>query len=883
TKKAVKMALQLTPPLSLLFLLVGSGVVVSQDWGVHYTPDSICALIGSTVILGCSYTHPYAYTVQRVFWSRELVTHKEPTDLSLDPKYRDRVQYLRDKPSDCSLRLSGVTEQDQSKYYFRFITTTTGEKYQGNDGVELSVTGLQVEMIPDSVVEGANVTLTCKTTCCLTGTPTFTWYKHGSFLPSISSNLLRLPSVSQSDGGSYSCAVQRQSYLSHPVTLDVQYPPKRVSVSISPSGEIMEGSSVTLTCNSDANPPVQTYTWYKGTSYIRTGQFYFISRISSVDSGNYTCQAGNKHGRQSSTALTLNVLYPPKRVSVSISPLGEIVEGSMVTLTCSSDANPPVQNYTWYKGRSYIRTVQSYLIYSISSVDSGDYTCQAVNKHGRQSSTALSLNVLYPPKSVSVSISPSGEIVEGSSVTLTCNSDANPPVYYWFKEGLLQTKGAIYTIFSIRSEDSGEYMCKSGNKYGEKYSDKVMVKVLYPPKTVSVSISPSGEIAEGGSVTLTCSSDANPPVQLYIWYKVNESSPVGSGQTYSFTLSSSSSGWFYCVAQNKYGTQRAAAVPLIFNGVRPVGRNKILGVVVGCVFFIFGVLYIRRKRKGGSDDVAESAQIVHSSPPDDTYTGLDLQTRSSREVYHTLETVYLSLPDGTYISRDTQPITPDYYNIPEVLMMSLKLTPPLSLLCLLMGSGVVVPQEWGVYYTPNSTCALKGSTVTMGCRYTHPHDYTVQRGFWSRELVTNKEPPDLSLDPKYRDRVQYLRDTRRDCRLRLSDVTEQDQGKYYFRFITTTSTGKYQGRDGIKLSVTELQVELMLNKVLEGDDVTLTCKTTCSLSGTLTFIWYKHARPLSISSNPLHLRSVSKRDAGSYSCAVGGQSYRSPAVTLDVQ
>ncbi|MCJ8748154.1 hypothetical protein PDJAM_G00161820, partial [Pangasius djambal] len=149
-------------------------------------------------------------------------------------------------------------------------------------------------MVPDSVVEGHPVTLTCKTTCMLTDTPTFTWYKSGSELYSIyNSNLLHLPSVSQQDAGSYSCAVKGQSYRSPAVPLNVHYLPKRVSVSISPSGEIVEGSSVTLTCSSDANPPVHDYTWYKGTSSIGTGQTYIIHMISSEDSGEYKCKAGN--------------------------------------------------------------------------------------------------------------------------------------------------------------------------------------------------------------------------------------------------------------------------------------------------------------------------------------------------------------------------------------------------------------------------------------------------------------------------------------------------------------------------------------------------------------------------------------------------------------
>ena len=85
-------------------------------------------------------------------------------------------------------------------------------------------------------------------------------------------------------------------------------PPKSISVSISPSGEIVEGSSVTLTCSSDANPPVKNYTWFKGTSLVAKGETYTMNKISSVDSGEYKCRSSNVHGEKLSEALTLNVL-----------------------------------------------------------------------------------------------------------------------------------------------------------------------------------------------------------------------------------------------------------------------------------------------------------------------------------------------------------------------------------------------------------------------------------------------------------------------------------------------------------------------------------------------------------------------------------------------
>ncbi|XP_064871911.1 B-cell receptor CD22-like, partial [Oncorhynchus nerka] len=235
--------------------------------------------------------------------------------------------------------------------------------------------------------------------------------------PVTSYNSLILDPVSSEDAGNYSCAVEGlERILSPEETLTVRYDPKNTSVSVSPSGEIVEGSSVTLTCSSDANPPVQSYTWYKkngyqSVSYGNTGPHLVFNLIKSSDTGENYCEAWNgiKMGR--SESINMDVKYAPQNISVSVSPSGEIVEGNSVTLTCSSDANPPVDKYTWYKKNvnSPKASGQSYSITNIISEDRGEYYCEAQNGRGSMNSTALM--IIVAGKQISVLTAAVGIIV----------------------------------------------------------------------------------------------------------------------------------------------------------------------------------------------------------------------------------------------------------------------------------------------------------------------------------------------------------------------------------------------------------------------------------------------------------------------------------------
>ncbi|KTF95725.1 hypothetical protein cypCar_00049738, partial [Cyprinus carpio] len=83
---------------------------------------------------------------------------------------------------------------------------------------------------------------------------------------------------------------------------------------------------------------------------------------------------------------------PPSSVSVSISP-SVIVEGDSVTLSCSSDSNPPAE-ISWFKGGTFVGSGRIYSISKISSDHSEEYKCKSINEHGEKYSDAVTLNVM---------------------------------------------------------------------------------------------------------------------------------------------------------------------------------------------------------------------------------------------------------------------------------------------------------------------------------------------------------------------------------------------------------------------------------------------------------------------------------------------------------
>uniref|UniRef100_A0A3B1INU0 Ig-like domain-containing protein n=1 Tax=Astyanax mexicanus TaxID=7994 RepID=A0A3B1INU0_ASTMX len=272
-----------------------------------------------------------------------------------------------------------------SAYKFRFITDDPGGKYTGRSGVSLSVTGLKIEV---SDTQGGGKQLNCSSTCTLTN-PTYIWYRNEQPVSEQNRAVLYLRDRTV-DAGSYSCAVKgHEEIRSAAVCVFEGLQVKVEGAAAAPA----EGQTVTLTCSSTcSSQSYSNYIWY------RNGQPVSECRSSScsvaVFSGeiSYSCAV---EGRD----LRYATVYSPKDTRAVILPSRERKEGDSVTLTCSSEAGPPVLTFNWFKQRpaadESLGTGQNYSITNISSQQSGLYYCTALNQLGQHSSAPARLDVFY--------------------------------------------------------------------------------------------------------------------------------------------------------------------------------------------------------------------------------------------------------------------------------------------------------------------------------------------------------------------------------------------------------------------------------------------------------------------------------------------------------
>ncbi|XP_060606323.1 muscle M-line assembly protein unc-89-like [Ruditapes philippinarum] len=262
---------------------------------------------------------------------------------------------------------------------------------------------------------------------------------------------------------------------------------------------VKEGSSFTVICRTDADPP-PTYTWNISND-VKSPNLTFTN-ITKADIRLHECTAENemqrfpKYERKKSISkavLDIDVQYPSRILQFSVTDVEkkreyfEVTENETIHFICSVDSNPVSSISLSYNEQEVWHNVSKGFIYTDrveSCFDAGVYTCSASNKYNyKPFKEELTLRVRCTPL-LSPEFYLKTNITSAKNVTVTFQfkSIAYPePTFKWFKltdsswETLDNNKkfettthglNSSLTIRDITEDDCGWYKLKINNTVG---------------------------------------------------------------------------------------------------------------------------------------------------------------------------------------------------------------------------------------------------------------------------------------------------------------------------------------------------------------------------------------------------------------------------------
>ncbi|XP_069133862.1 hemicentin-1-like isoform X4 [Argopecten irradians] len=253
---------------------------------------------GGQVVLLCNVIANPAAT--SVYWTR-TVSGATNQITAAAPKYEGS------SPTNPSLTINNLIDQDQGSYRCH-ATNSVGTGQSELTNLVVSVPPTNIAVNPATITRREQQSFTSTCTAEANPAPSYQWVKKSTNQVVSTVQQLSISNIDRGHHGEYVCtATNSRGSASATLTVNIQYKP--ISTVTVEEQNIVIGLNDprTLTCNTIANPAVDTYRWTKGNANIAgaTGLTYVVTVASDSDYGAYSCYATNSIGE--STAITFNL------------------------------------------------------------------------------------------------------------------------------------------------------------------------------------------------------------------------------------------------------------------------------------------------------------------------------------------------------------------------------------------------------------------------------------------------------------------------------------------------------------------------------------------------------------------------------------------------
>ncbi|XP_050391161.2 neural cell adhesion molecule 1 [Patella vulgata] len=620
-----------------------------------------------------------------------------------------------------------ITGQSSSVFRLTSVQRSQAGQYTctANNGVGTGTsTSVQVDVLYPPTVSTPSIykipesdvlSVTCSST---PGNPNDTNYRWtGPDRYRSTGSTLRIADIKRSQTGVYNCTatnimiptstnIQQTGTGTSQTTIDVLYGPT-VSV-LSESVVIEESNPLTVSCMVDSNP-VSTIKWYGlDGRVVSNNKDLVINNINRHQSGIYNCTAitvlqptnGTQQTKTDSKTVLVDVRYLDPVIIQSDTT--DVDEGQPFNLSCSTNSNP-IASMTWSSPASNSRQLTTnsinYYKHIADCLDTGIYTCTAVNSHIQKTVTkSQDVNIrCYPRQYPNINhvMRVFGNVSE--TVLLSVSILAYPqPTFTWYRlDKPININDELYQQVDV---------INSTNIFMSTLTVKINSSELYGDYKINISNDINHAIL---IISLTTQSVPDIPSELIldslshssICIKLKPGFDGGDTQEFIFEDSVDNTTWITSstvtltsegdvlngcienlnpdtayfvrvIASNKFGSSKP--VQLVTRQPLRTSANPhesdqsedntalivclCLAIVI-IIGLIIGFIYQRRKRSTAEGDNKTSGSSIKNTSNSSIYNSLELNTRTE-----SLPSPYSNLGDA---SRGDKPVSSPYENLGE--------------------------------------------------------------------------------------------------------------------------------------------------------------------------------------------------------------------------